>query len=146
MRGFGHHRPAVTRADPHQSVALMIIDLAHPHTLDHRHSLNDYGSPEQRIADRANGTGYGTSQRVRRPPLRQMTGETTLRAAVRLPRRGRPQGCPAVTSIRKWTRASANVEDVSDAGLFVTRAGSMRPLGSGGQRPGMCSRRADPPR
>ena len=35
----GHHRPAAPADDPHQPLALVIIDLTHPHTLGHRSSL-----------------------------------------------------------------------------------------------------------
>ena len=44
----GHHRPTVPAHDPHQSAALIIIDLTHPHTSGHRPSLEDQHSPGQR--------------------------------------------------------------------------------------------------
>jgi transcriptional regulator with XRE-family HTH domain len=47
-------------------------------------------------------------------------------------------------SIRKWTRASANVGDVSEADPVCYLSREHEALRSGGPRSGMCPRRADP--
>ncbi len=37
----GHHRPAAPADDPHQPMALVIVDLTHTQTFTHRPSLAD---------------------------------------------------------------------------------------------------------
>jgi hypothetical protein len=54
----GHHRPAAPADNPHQPLALIIVDLAHPQPFTHRASLGD-----QRLQGNPGGANlicYGT--------------------------------------------------------------------------------------